>query len=87
MLRIQFTLLPSCMSTYLSPPPCSWPVSPLVRPSAEAHLNTSFRHFLVFADTFKLVDAKDLAPLDDLIFSLTGGAMGVAAAGAGGDKK
>lgn len=31
------------------------------------HLNTCFKHFIFFIDKFGLVDAKELAPLQDLI--------------------
>ncbi|TIA93364.1 hypothetical protein E3P99_00221 [Wallemia hederae] len=31
----------------------------------EAHLNTNYRHFLLFIHEFKLVDTKELAPLAD----------------------
>ena len=34
---------------------------------AEAHLNTSFKHFVYFIDEFTLVEPKELAPLRDLI--------------------
>ncbi|KAF9976126.1 MOB kinase activator 1B [Actinomortierella ambigua] len=33
----------------------------------EAHLNTSFKHFVLFVKEFNLIDAKELAPLADLI--------------------
>ncbi|KAG0048066.1 MOB kinase activator 1B [Gryganskiella cystojenkinii] len=36
----------------------------------EAHLNTSFKHFVLFVKEFNLIDAKELAPLSDLIESL-----------------
>ena len=32
----------------------------------EAHLNTSFKHFIFFVLEFSLVEKKELAPLDDL---------------------
>ena len=35
--------------------------------SAETHLNTCFKHFIYFIDQFDLVDAKELAPLAELI--------------------
>jgi len=35
--------------------------------SAETHLNTCFKHFIYFIDQFTLVDAKELAPLAELI--------------------
>ncbi|POY71695.1 hypothetical protein BMF94_5287, partial [Rhodotorula taiwanensis] len=38
--------------------------------SIEAHLNTSFHHFVLFLDEFKLVDKKELAPLDELVSSV-----------------
>ena len=34
---------------------------------ADAHLNTSFRHFVVFAKEFKLIPEEQLAPLKDII--------------------
>lgn len=34
---------------------------------AEPHLNTSFKHFVYFIDEFKLVENKELAPLQELI--------------------
>ena len=34
---------------------------------AETHLNTCFKHFIYFIDQFNLVDAKELAPLAELI--------------------
>jgi len=37
----------------------------------EAFLNSSFKHFYYFIDEFKLVDAKELAPLQDVIDNLT----------------
>jgi MOB kinase activator 1 len=38
----------------------------------EAHLNTSFKHFIYFVQEFSLIDKKELAPLQELIASLTG---------------
>lgn len=38
---------------------------PPILPAA-AHLNTSYRHFLLFINEFQLVDAKELAPLAEL---------------------
>ena len=37
----------------------------------EAHLNTCFKHFFYFISEFKLVDKKELAPLQELIDGLT----------------
>eukprot|EP01120_Amphizonella_sp_Union-15-10_P004584 TRINITY_DN1522_c0_g1_i1.p1 TRINITY_DN1522_c0_g1~~TRINITY_DN1522_c0_g1_i1.p1 ORF type:complete len:220 (+),score=29.75 TRINITY_DN1522_c0_g1_i1:105-764(+) len=37
----------------------------------EAHLNTCFKHYYYFILEFNLVDKKELAPLEDLINSLT----------------
>jgi len=37
----------------------------------EAHLNTSFKHFVYFIQEFELIDKKELAPLQDLIDRLT----------------
>lgn len=36
----------------------------------EAHLNTSFKHFIYFVKEFNLVDRKELQPLSELIESL-----------------
>ena len=36
----------------------------------EAHLNTSFKHFVYFVREFSLVDRRELAPLQDLIDKL-----------------
>jgi len=33
----------------------------------EAHLNTSFKHFIFFVEAFELIDKKELTPLQDLI--------------------
>lgn len=35
------------------------------------HLNTSFKHFILFVQEFNLIDEKQLAPLQDLIQKLT----------------
>ncbi|RKP10771.1 Mob1/phocein [Thamnocephalis sphaerospora] len=40
--------------------------------SEEAHLNTSFKHFVLFAREFDLLDTKELRPVADLITLLTG---------------
>ena len=37
----------------------------------EAHLNTSFKHFIYFIQEFDLVEKKELAPLQELIDKLT----------------
>jgi len=34
--------------------------------SIEAHINTSYRHFLLFVNEFSLIDRKELAPLSEL---------------------
>jgi MOB kinase activator 1 len=34
---------------------------------AEAHLNTSFRHFIFFCEEFDLIPEQQLAPLESLI--------------------
>jgi MOB kinase activator 1 len=52
--------------------------------SAEPHLNTCFKHFVWFVIHHQLVDAKELAPLEDLINSLTGGLLSGGGAGGGG---
>ncbi|WMV56889.1 hypothetical protein MTR67_050274, partial [Solanum verrucosum] len=36
----------------------------------EAHLNTCFKHFILFTHEFGLIDKKELAPLQDLIDSI-----------------
>ncbi|KAF9280615.1 Mob1/phocein [Linnemannia elongata] len=36
----------------------------------EAHLNTSFKHFILFVKEFQLIESKELAPLADLIDNL-----------------
>ena len=36
----------------------------------EAHLNTSFKHFIYFVQEFDLVEKKELAPLQELIEKL-----------------
>jgi len=37
----------------------------------EAHLNTSFKHFVFFVEEFELVEKKELAPLSELIQRMT----------------
>ncbi|TRY80548.1 hypothetical protein TCAL_04799 [Tigriopus californicus] len=37
----------------------------------EAHLNTSFKHFIYFVQEFELIEKKELAPLQELIDRLT----------------
>jgi len=37
----------------------------------EAHLNTSFKHFIFFVQEFQLIEKKELAPLQELIEKLT----------------
>ena len=41
----------------------------------EAHLNTSFKHFVYFIQEFELIDKKELAPLQELIDRLTSGSV------------
>lgn len=43
----------------------------VVQLSEEAHLNTSFKHFIFFVQEFNLIDRKELAPLQELIDKLT----------------
>jgi len=60
---------------------------------ADAHLNTCFKHFMYFVLEFKLVDSKELTPLQELIDSMMGqdkqklmsqgGSAAAAGAGAG----
>ncbi|CAG8556493.1 5280_t:CDS:2 [Acaulospora colombiana] len=37
----------------------------------EAHLNTSFKHFIYFVQEFQLIEKKELQPLHELIVTLT----------------
>jgi hypothetical protein len=37
----------------------------------EAHLNTCFKHFMYFTQHFNLIEKKELAPLQELIDSIT----------------
>lgn len=46
--------------------------SEVVHLGEEAHLNTSFKHFIFFVQEFELIDKKELAPLRELILKLTG---------------
>lgn len=43
----------------------------VVELSEEAHLNTSFKHFIFFVQEFNLIDKRELAPLQELIEKLT----------------
>ena len=43
----------------------------VVQLSEEAHLNTSFKHFIFFVQEFNLIERKELAPLQELIDKLT----------------
>ncbi|KAG9131580.1 hypothetical protein Leryth_015135 [Lithospermum erythrorhizon] len=36
----------------------------------EAHLNTCFKHFILFTSEFGLIEKKELAPLQELIESI-----------------
>ena len=36
----------------------------------EAHLNTSFKHFIYFVQEFNLIDKRELAPMQELIDKL-----------------
>lgn len=45
----------------------------VVRMGEEAHLNTSFKHFMFFVQEFELVKRRELAPLREIIDKLTGG--------------
>ena len=49
-------------------------VQEIVSLGEEAHLNTSFKHFVYFIQEFELIDKKELAPLQELIDRLTSGA-------------
>jgi MOB kinase activator 1 len=43
----------------------------VVQLGEEAHLNTSFKHFIFFVQEFCLIERKELAPLQELIEKLT----------------
>lgn len=43
----------------------------VVQLGEEAHLNTSFKHFIFFVQEFSLIERKELAPLQELIEKLT----------------
>ena len=43
----------------------------VIKLAEEAHLNTSFKHFIFFVKQFDLVDKRELAPLQELIDKLT----------------
>lgn len=45
--------------------------SEVVQLGEEAHLNTSFKHFIFFVQEFSLIDKRELAPLQELIEKLT----------------
>ncbi|NXU15216.1 MOB1A kinase, partial [Pardalotus punctatus] len=42
----------------------------VMRLQEEAHLNTSFKHFIFFVQEFNLIDRRELAPLHELIEKL-----------------
>ncbi|OAY80197.1 MOB kinase activator-like 1A [Ananas comosus] len=42
----------------------------IVNLKEEAHLNTCFKHFILFTCEFGLIDKKELAPLQELIESI-----------------
>lgn len=39
----------------------------IIKLEEEAHLNTCFKHFMLFTSEFRLIDRSELAPLSDLI--------------------
>lgn len=43
----------------------------IVKLKEEAHLNTSFKHFIFFVQEFNMIDKKELAPLAELIQQLS----------------
>ncbi|XP_030573481.1 MOB kinase activator-like 1 isoform X2 [Drosophila novamexicana] len=45
--------------------------SEVVTLGEEAHLNTSFKHFIFFVQEFNLIERRELAPLQELIDKLT----------------
>lgn len=44
--------------------------SEVVQLGEEAHLNTSFKHFIFFVQEFNLIEKRELAPLQELIEKL-----------------
>ena len=48
---------------------------------AVEHLNTCFKHFMLFVLEFKLIDKRELEPLKKLIAQLVSGASSTATAG------
>jgi MOB kinase activator 1 len=42
----------------------------IVALGAEAHVNTCFRHYILFVKEFNLIEEKELAPLADKISAL-----------------
>ncbi|KAH8034326.1 hypothetical protein HPB51_023319 [Rhipicephalus microplus] len=49
----------------------NWHFSEVVQLGEEAHLNTSFKHFIFFVQEFGLIDRRELVPLQELIEKLT----------------
>ncbi|TSW89641.1 MOB kinase activator 1A [Bagarius yarrelli] len=49
-------------------PKCSF--SKKLHLQEEAHLNTSFKHFIFFVQEFNLIDRRELVPLQELIEKL-----------------
>lgn len=43
----------------------------VVRLGEEAHLNTSFKHFIFFVQEFGLIESRELAPLSELISKIS----------------
>lgn len=43
----------------------------VVELSEEAHLNTSFKHFIFFVQEFNLIEKRELEPLKELIEKLS----------------
>ena len=44
---------------------------PVIQFEEEAHLNTSFKHFIFFVQEFNLIERRELVPLQELIEKLT----------------
>uniref|UniRef100_A0A7N0UNI1 MOB kinase activator-like 1A n=1 Tax=Kalanchoe fedtschenkoi TaxID=63787 RepID=A0A7N0UNI1_KALFE len=44
----------------------------IVTLNEEAHLNTCFKHFVLFTNEFRLIEKEELAPLRDLVDSILG---------------
>ena len=61
------TMYMSCQSSLhlLTPPPIPPPTAPYLL--VQAHLNTSFKHFIYFVHEFGLIEKRELSPMQELI--------------------